>query len=93
MIALHNRFGHHICMGTYWRNEDDRPESLSVRGLRRDRDCRIRLRRGRYEHYEHCVRLLRDDLVDSPLEGSDYFDVIMRVGRPMGRATQFRRMG
>jgi len=25
-------------------------------------------------------------LVDPPFEGSDYFDVIMRVGRPLGRA-------
>ena len=25
-------------------------------------------------------------VVDPPFEGSDYFDVIMRVGRPFGRA-------
>ena len=30
-------------------------------------------------------------LVDPPFEGSNYFDVIMRVGRPMGRMTRFRR--
>ena len=30
-------------------------------------------------------------LVDPPFEGSDYFDVIMRVARPMGRMTRFRR--
>ena len=30
-------------------------------------------------------------LVDPPFEGSDYFDVIMRVARPMGRTTRFRR--
>jgi hypothetical protein len=26
-----------------------------------------------------------------PVMDSDYFDVIMRVGRPMGRMTRFRR--
>ena len=31
--------------------------------------------------------------VDSPFEGGDYFDVIMRVGRPLGRAAWLRRAG
>ena len=30
-------------------------------------------------------------LVDSPFEGSDYFDVIMRVGRPIWRGARHRR--
>ena len=30
-------------------------------------------------------------LVDPPFEGGDYFEVIMRVGRPKGRATRLRR--
>jgi hypothetical protein len=30
-------------------------------------------------------------LADLPFEGGDYFDVIMRVGRPFGRAARFRR--
>jgi hypothetical protein len=30
-------------------------------------------------------------LVEPPFEGSDYFDEIMKVGRPMGRMTRFRR--
>ena len=28
---------------------------------------------------------------DPPVLGSDYFNVIMRVGRPMGRVARFRR--
>ena len=32
-------------------------------------------------------------LVDSPFSGGDYFKVIMRVGRPVGRVTRFRRTG
>jgi hypothetical protein len=30
-------------------------------------------------------------LVEPPFKDSDYFDVIMRIGRPMGRMTRFRR--
>jgi hypothetical protein len=30
-------------------------------------------------------------LVEPPFKNSDYFDVIMRIGRPMGRMTRFRR--
>ena len=30
-------------------------------------------------------------LVDPPFEGGDYFDVIMRIGRPKRRATRLRR--
>jgi hypothetical protein len=30
-------------------------------------------------------------IADLPFEGGDYFDVLMRVGRTMGRATRFRR--
>ena len=30
-------------------------------------------------------------LVDPPFEGGDYFEVIMRVGRPLGRAVRRRR--
>jgi len=30
-------------------------------------------------------------LLDAPFEGIDYFDVIMRVGRPMGRGARSRR--
>jgi hypothetical protein len=32
-------------------------------------------------------------LVDSPLSGGDYFDVIMRVGRPIWRGARLRRAG
>jgi hypothetical protein len=30
-------------------------------------------------------------LVDPPFEGGDYFDVIMKVGRPLPRAARLRR--
>ena len=30
-------------------------------------------------------------IADLPLVDSNYFDVIMRVGRPMGRGARFRR--
>jgi hypothetical protein len=30
-------------------------------------------------------------LVEPPFDGGDYFDVIMRAGRPKGRMTRFRR--
>jgi hypothetical protein len=33
----------------------------------------------------------RMTLLDAPFEGIDYFDVIMRVGRPMGRGARLRR--
>ena len=32
-------------------------------------------------------------IADLPFVDSDYFDVIMRVGRPMGRGARFRRTG
>ena len=32
-------------------------------------------------------------LVDSPFSGSDYYDVIMRVGRPGWRGARLRRAG
>ena len=32
-------------------------------------------------------------LVNSPFSGGDYFDVIMRVGRPMWRGARLRRAG
>ena len=32
-------------------------------------------------------------LVDSPFSGGDYFDVIMRVGRPIWRGARLRRAG
>ena len=32
-------------------------------------------------------------LADSPFSGGDYFDVIMRVGRPIWRGARLRRAG
>jgi hypothetical protein len=32
-------------------------------------------------------------LIDSPFSGGDYFDVIMRVGRPVWRGARLRRAG
>ena len=32
-------------------------------------------------------------LVNSPFSGGDYFDVIMRVGRPIWRGARLRRAG
>jgi hypothetical protein len=32
-------------------------------------------------------------LVESPFQARDYFDVIMSIGRPLGRAARLRRAG
>jgi hypothetical protein len=45
---------------------------------------------GRADANTVCV-LCGMTMADLPFEGRDYFDVLMRVGRPMGRATRFSR--
>lgn len=77
-------------MATYWPTE--RCElSRAMRGLWRDRDRSI-----------PCVSLAEPNpmrtscgrmLVESPFQGRDYFDVIMSIGRPLGRAVRLRRAG
>ena len=47
---------------------------------------------GRADANTACA-LCRMTLVDSPFSGGDYFDVIMRVGRPIWRGVRLRRAG
>ena len=39
------------------------------------------------------VRLVRHDVARFAICGSDYFEVIMRVGRPIWRGARLRRAG
>lgn len=77
-------------MATYWPTEQCEL-SRTVRGLRRDHDRSI-----------PCVswadaNTVRTScgmtLVESRFQARDYFDVIMSIGRPLGRATRLRRAG
>lgn len=76
-------------MATYWPTER-RELSRAMCGLQRDR-----------EPIPHVVSadanavcaLCGMTLVDSRFPAKDYFDVIMRVGRPRGRAAPLRRAG
>ena len=77
-------------MATYWPTEQ-RELSRAVRGARRDHDRSI-----------PCVswadaNTVRTScgmtLVESRFQARDYFDVIMSIGRPLGRAARLRRAG
>jgi hypothetical protein len=49
---------------------------------------------GRADANTVCASCGGTTQVDSPFEGSDYFDVIMRVGRPIiSRGARLRRAG
>ena len=76
-------------MATYWPTER-RELSRAMRGLRRDRDCSVPV--GLADVNTVCASCGMT-LVDSPFQARDYFDVIMRAGRPLGRAARLRRAG
>jgi hypothetical protein len=93
MIAPHHRFGHHVRMATYWRNEVDRRSldrcaicDATAIGIA-DVACASRV-----DANTACASCGKTQ-VDSPFEGGDYFDVIMRIGRPMWRGARLRRAG
>ena len=91
LVALHNHFGHCIYMVTYRRSEEDERRILRCAAC----DGTV---------FGEIAGFVRADantacascgmtLLDSPFSGGDYFDVIMRVGRPMGRGARFHRAG
>jgi hypothetical protein len=77
-------------MATYRRNNDDR------RSLNRCAVCDVTVivegPCGRPAENNVCAAC-GTTLVDPPFEGGDYFDVIMRAGRPIKRGTRLRRAG
>ena len=77
-------------MATYWPTEQ-REFSRATRGLRRHRDRSIPCD-GWADVNTVCV-LCGMTLVEPPFQATDYFDVIMRVGRPFGRAARLRHAG
>ena len=74
-----------------YRPTEQRELSRAMRGLRRDRDRSVPCV-GWSDANTVCVSCGLT-LVDSPFQARDYFDVIMRIGRPLGRAARLRRAG
>jgi hypothetical protein len=91
MIAPHNRFGQNIRMANYSLNEDD------VGRLNRCAVCDgtviAEVACPGWADANTVCASCGMTLLDSPFEGSDYFDVIMRVGRPIWRGARLRRAG
>ena len=86
-VALHNYFGHYVFMAIYWPNEDDK------QSLDRCAVCDATVLAevacaGRADANTVCASCGMT-LVNSPFEGGDYYDVIMRVGRPIWRGRGF----
>ncbi|MGZ8387756.1 MAG: hypothetical protein ACXW3R_05910 [Rhodoplanes sp.] len=91
MIAPHNRFGHFVRMPIYQRNEEDE------RRILRCAACAATV-------FAETAGFSRTDAntvcgfcgmtrADLPFEGGDYFDVLMRVGRPLRPGVRVRRAG
>ena len=77
-------------MATYWPTEQ-RELSRAMHDLRRNRDPRVP-QVGRADVNAVCASCGMT-LVESPFQARDYFDVIMRVGRPIRRGARLRRTG
>jgi hypothetical protein len=78
-------------MASYWRNETN--EGNLSRCTAYDATVFVEVAcAGRASPKTVCA-LCGMTMADLPSEGGDYFDFIMRVGRPTGRATRFRRTG
>ena len=71
-------------MVTYARNEND------GRRLERCEVCKAMVA-GWAEGNTVCASCGKT-VVEPPFQDCDYFDMIMRAGRPRGRAARFRRM-
>jgi hypothetical protein len=89
MIALHNRFGHFVRMVTYPQSQDGggRFEKCAV--------CAATVlaevgSAGPADPNTVCVTCGMI-VVEPPFEDCDYFDVIMRIGRPIRRGARLRR--
>jgi ribosomal protein S27E len=82
MIALHNRSGHYVLMTSagFYGAVCDGTVFAEIASF------------DRADANTACVSCGMT-LVDSPFSGSDYFDVIMRVGRPIWRGARLRRAG
>ena len=91
MIALHNRSGHYVLMANYRRSEED--ERRILRCAVGDGTVSAEIASfGRADANTACVSCGMT-LVESPFSGGDYFDVIMKVGRPIWRGARLRRAG
>lgn len=77
-------------MATYWPTEQ-LELSCATRGLRRHRDRSIPC--DSWADANTVCTSYGTPLVESPFQARDYFDVIMRVGRPLGRPARLRRAG
>ena len=83
-----------VRMASYWRNEEDEEDE---RSLSRCATCDATVFAeitcaGRADANTVCV-LCGMTMDDLPFEAGNYFDVLMRVGRPIGRVTRLRRTG
>ena len=73
-------------MASYWSNEEDERRILRCATCDATVFAEVTCV-GRADANTVCA-LCGMTLVDSPFEGSDYFDVIMRIGRPIWRGSR-----
>lgn len=78
-----------VRMASYWRNEEDERRILRCATCDATVFAEIACA-GRVDANTVCA-LCGMTMDDLPFEGGNYFDVIMRVGRPMGRVARFHR--
>jgi ribosomal protein S27E len=84
-------FGHYVLMANYRRSEED--ERRILRCATCDGTVFAEIADfGRADANTACASCGMT-LVDSPFSGGDYFDVIMKVGRPISRGARLRRAG
>jgi hypothetical protein len=91
MIASHNRSVIMFGMATHRRSEEDERRILRCGSCDGTVFAEI-AGFGRADANTACASC-GVTLVDSPFSGGDYFDVIMRVGRPIWRGAGLRRAG
>jgi hypothetical protein len=74
---------------SYCRNEED--ERRILRCATCDATVFVEIARVGGADANTVCALCGMTMADLPFEGGDYFDVLMRLGRPTGRATRPRR--
>jgi hypothetical protein len=80
-----------VRVASYWRNEEDERRILRCATCDGTVFAEIACV-GPADANTACV-LCGMTMDDLPFEGGDYFDVLMRVGRPLGLAARSRRTG
>ena len=90
-IAMHNRSDHYVGMSSYRHSEESECRIVRCAACEGTVLAEIGVF-GRIDANTACASCGMT-LVDSPFSGGDYYDVIMRVGRPVWHGLRPRRAG